>query len=50
MTEDRKEQRDIDAEFKNMFFNALKDAGEDVSIDEEGFIVIPLHDPKNEDN
>ena len=39
--EERKEQKDIDAEFKNMFFNVLKDAGEDVSMDENGFIVIP---------
>lgn len=41
MTEERKEQRDIDTEFKNMFFDALKSAGKDVSMDEDGFIVIP---------
>lgn len=40
MTEERKEQRDIDAEFKNTFFNALKNAGKEVSIDENGYIVL----------
>ena len=40
MTEERKEQRDIDAAFKNTFFNALKNAGKDVSIDEDGYIVL----------
>lgn len=40
MTEERKEQRDIDAGFKNTFFNALKNAGKDVSIDEDGYIVL----------
>ncbi len=38
---DRKEQTDIDDDFKNMFFNALKSADKEVSIDEDGFIVIP---------
>ena len=39
-TEDRNEQRDIDEEFKNNFFNALKNAGKEVSIDENGYIVL----------
>ncbi len=49
MTADRNEQRDIDAEFKNMFFNALKSTGEEVSIDEDGFIVIPRKPRKKEE-
>ncbi len=41
MTDVRKEERDLETDFKNKVFEAFKNAGHDVSMDENGFIVIP---------
>ena len=40
MTDERKEQRKAEEGFKKMFFEALTGAGYNVSIDEDGLIVI----------